>query len=132
MAEAELEISRGGGSPAIVRPAQHFHRLQEEWTTEVAIHATWGGDFYTILHRNASPGEASLTFVDNPLMRWMWFGGWVMGIGIVARLWPDRRRSAATVSMAAVVPANQDRGIQRRAAAAALLIALLNTPSFLA
>ncbi len=132
VAEAELEISRGGGAPAIVRPAQHFHRLQEQWTTEVAIHATWGGDFYTILHRNADLGEASLTFVDNPLMRWMWFGGWVMGIGIVARLWPDRRKSAATVSMAAAVSASPDGGIQRRAAAAALLIALLNMPSFMA
>ena len=66
IAEANLLVSLPGKSPVLLQPAQHFHRLQEEWTTEVAIHSTWSGDFYAILH-NGETGEAvSLTLVINP------------------------------------------------------------------
>ena len=94
VAEAELFISRQGAQPFRLLPAQHWHRLQREWTTEVAIRRSWSGDFYTILH-NREDGEAvRLTFVDNPLMRWMWFGGWVMTAGAGMRLLPARRRTS--------------------------------------
>ena len=55
VAEAELEISDRGAAGYRLRPAQHLHRPQNEWTTEVAIHSTWSGDFYTILHGNRGP-----------------------------------------------------------------------------
>ncbi len=89
--EAELEISRDGEPPFRLLPAQHLHRLQDQWTTEVAIHSTWGGDFYTILHNGEERGAVRLTLVDNPLMRCMWFGGWVIVAGTAIRLWPLRR-----------------------------------------
>ena len=93
-AEAVLEISRGGRLQTTLVPAQHYHKLQKEWTTEVAIHSTWGGDFYTILHSETPDGQLSLTFVENPLMRWLWMGGAIMVLGTCLRLWPGGRRSA--------------------------------------
>jgi cytochrome c-type biogenesis protein CcmF len=92
-AEAVLEISRGGRRETTLVPAQHYHRLQKVWTTEVAIQATWSGDFYTILHSETPEGELALTFVENPLMRWLWMGGAVMVLGTCLRLWPSRRGS---------------------------------------
>jgi cytochrome c-type biogenesis protein CcmF len=90
---AELEVTSQSGKPFFLRPAQHLHRLQDQWTTEVAIRSTWGGDLYTIL-QNGEDGDAiRLTVVENPLMRWMWLGGWVMVAGAGIRLWPTRRRS---------------------------------------
>jgi cytochrome c-type biogenesis protein CcmF len=94
-AEAELEISQGGRRIATLRPAQHFHLLQRQWTTEVAIHSTWAGDFYTILHSGEGERSVRITLVENPLMRWLWLGGWIVAAGTVIRLWPTRRRSAA-------------------------------------
>ena len=98
VAEAELEVTRAGADAVMLRPAQHLHRLQNEWTTEVAIHSDWSGDFYTILHNGEADDGVRLTLVDTPLMRWMWLGGWVMGIGAVLALCPDgvwsRSRSA--------------------------------------
>ena len=91
IAEAELEISHGGGTPFRLLPAQHLHRLQNQWTTEVAICSTWRDDFYTILHSGEGQDAVRLTLVENPLMRWMWFGGWVIIAGAVLRLWPSRR-----------------------------------------
>ena len=89
--EAELEISSDAQQPFRLLPAQHLHRLQDEWTTEVAIHSTWGGDFYTILHNGEGREAVRLTLVDNPLMRCMWLGGWVIAAGTAIRLWPRRR-----------------------------------------
>jgi cytochrome c-type biogenesis protein CcmF len=94
IAEVELRVSRAGGSPVTLRPARHLHLLQNEWTTEVDIHSTWAGDFYTILNAGLGEGRVSLTFVDNPLMRWLWCGGWLAGGGAFVAAWPVRRRRA--------------------------------------
>jgi cytochrome c-type biogenesis protein CcmF len=83
--EAELEIRRDGRVLATLRPAQHFHLQQQQWTTEVAIHSSWSGDVYTILHSGDGQGSVRLTFVDNPLMRWLWLGGCLMGLGPIRR-----------------------------------------------
>jgi cytochrome c-type biogenesis protein CcmF len=93
-AEAVLEISRGGRLQTTLVPAQHYHKLQKEWTTEVAIQSTWGGDFYAILHSETPEGQQSLTFVENPLMRWLWMGGAIMVLGTCLRLWPGGRKVA--------------------------------------
>jgi len=52
--EARLEVTPPYDSPYTLLPAQHHHALQNEWTTEVAIHSTWLSDFYTILHYGES------------------------------------------------------------------------------
>jgi cytochrome c-type biogenesis protein CcmF len=96
-AEAVLEISRGGRLQTTLVPAQHYHKLHREWTTEVAIHATWSGDFYTILHSGTPEGQLSLTLVENPLMRWLWMGGAVMVLGTCLRLWPGGVKVARRV-----------------------------------
>jgi cytochrome c-type biogenesis protein CcmF len=86
--EAELAISPDHGEPYTLRPAQHLHKLQNVWTTEAAIHPLWSGDFYTILH-NGEGTQAHFTFVVNPLLRWIWLGGWVIGISVLMGLWPN-------------------------------------------
>jgi cytochrome c biogenesis factor len=97
VSEAELHVTRGDQVVATLAPAQHFHLLQRVWTTEVAIHATWRGDLYTILHAGEVDGKFRLTFVDNPMIAWMWMGAWVMGCGAVLGLWPSLRRPTDVV-----------------------------------
>ena len=90
---AELEITDRAGRRVVLQPAQHFHRLSETWTTEVDIDSSWRGDFYTILHSGGVEGQMYMTFVENPLIRFLWLGGAVMLAGTVVRIWPSRRRS---------------------------------------
>ncbi len=113
IAEAQLEISRHGEPPVTLRPAQHYHSLQDQWTTEVAIHSTWRADFYTIAQIGEEDGQVLLTLIENPLIRWIWLGGWVMGLGTVVRLWPTRRRKAP--SSAVPEPKGLMRAKKRRA-----------------
>jgi cytochrome c-type biogenesis protein CcmF len=94
IAEAVLEVSRPGTAPVTLRPARHLHLLQNEWTTEVDIHSTWSGDFYTILNAGLGDGKVALTFVENPMINWIWFGGFVAGLGALAAIWPWGTRAA--------------------------------------
>jgi cytochrome c-type biogenesis protein CcmF len=94
IAEAVLEVSRAGSAPVTLRPARHLHLLQNEWTTEVDIHSTWTGDFYTILNAGLGDGKVALTLVENPMINWIWFGGFVAGLGALAASLPWGRRSA--------------------------------------
>jgi len=72
-------------------PAQHLHRLQNQWAGKVAIHASWTEDFYVILHGSEGPDGIALTCVVNPAMRWLWLSGWIAAAGAVVGLWLARR-----------------------------------------
>jgi cytochrome c-type biogenesis protein CcmF len=121
--EAELEVCRDGQVLATLRPAQHFHLHGQQWTTEVAIHSSWSGDVYTILHSTDAEGSVRLTFVHNPLMRWLWLGGCLMGLGAAIRLWPARQMSLA---MAIPISASRQQPESgRRAVAAASLLLMI-------
>jgi cytochrome c-type biogenesis protein CcmF len=87
----ELEIRDEHAKPFRLLPARHFRTLQRIWTTQVAIHADWAGDFYAILHDNNGQGRAGFTLLVNPLMRWMWLSGGVALLGTLLALWPARR-----------------------------------------
>jgi cytochrome c-type biogenesis protein CcmF len=89
---AELEIKEQGGRSFELTPARHFHLLQEQWTTEVDVDSSWARDFYTILNNGEEGTAVSLTFVENPLMRWLWLGGYISGLGAIVTLWPTRTK----------------------------------------
>ncbi len=109
VAEAVMEVSRGRSAPVELRPGRHFHLLQNEWTTEVAIQSTWGGDFYTILNAGLGEGRVVITLVSNPMMRWIWMGGFIITGGAIVAVWPSRRvrysnrQSTGTVSEQAIL-----------------------------
>ena len=76
----------------VLRPARHYYIAQNQWTTEVATHSTWAGDFYTILHAGLGEGRVAITFMDIPLMRFIWFGGWLAAGAALVAAWPARRK----------------------------------------
>jgi hypothetical protein len=51
----------------------------------------------------------SLTFVENPLMRWLWMGGAIMVLGTCLRLWPDGRNAERP---SGALPAEEEREIE--------------------
>jgi cytochrome c-type biogenesis protein CcmF len=95
VAEAVLEVARFDSPPIELRPARHLHLLQNQWTTEVAIHSTWGGDFYTILNAGLGDGRVAVTLVNNPMIRWIWLGGYITTASAIVAVWPSRRRRKA-------------------------------------
>ena len=116
--EAELEVTADGARPYALLPAQEFYFLQNLWNTEVAIHATWSSDFYTILHGGEGQDRIRLTLVENPMMRWMWLAGCIIVMGAVPWFWPMRRRDAG-VGRQVAGPDSRAVGADSRAVGAA-------------
>jgi cytochrome c-type biogenesis protein CcmF len=118
VAEAVLEVRRGDAEPAELRPARHFHLLQREWTTEAAIHSTWRGDFYTVLHAGLGEGRVALTLVNNPLMRWIWVGGMLSAVSAGVSLLPERRRRRAAAPLCEAAASRTARSTVKNRSAA--------------
>jgi cytochrome c-type biogenesis protein CcmF len=104
--EAELIITQKGKTPYSLHPTQNFFKSTNEWAAQVAIHSTWTEDFYVILHSGEASGKVNLTFVINPLMRWIWFGGCLAGLGVVLWLLPVKRIVKSLPSVPAPHAAN--------------------------
>jgi len=89
---AQLEVNELAGANYTLQPAQILYRPQNQWGSKVAIHSTFGGDFYVIMHGGSLDKKIQLTLIDHPLMRWLWVGGWVGLVGVVIAMWPERQR----------------------------------------
>jgi len=96
--EAQLEISSPWRRPITLLPAQHLYQPQNQWTSEVAIDSSWSGDFYVILQSGRGEGQIHVTFVENPLMYWIWWGGTLIGLGATVALWPVHATNTLTAS----------------------------------
>jgi cytochrome c-type biogenesis protein CcmF len=111
--QAELEVTGGGTAPFTLLPAQEYYFAQCQWMPEVAIHSTWGGDFYTILHSGEGQDRIQLTVVENPLMRWMWLAGGIVLAAAAPWFWPARRPKKGTGAFCAQHPEGRS-GKRRR------------------
>ncbi len=117
--ETQLDLLRGGDLEATLLPAQQWHKLQDQWTSRVAIHSTWTRDLYVILHRGETGGQVHLTLFENPMVRWLWLGGYVCGAGALVGLWPARRSSPRPDSQPVPPPAAMGRRRRRLTPSAA-------------
>ncbi len=89
---AELDY-RGSQSGALVTAQRDYPNSTTPIATPgVRTFAT--EDLYvTLLQADASGGTASLQVFRNPLVAWIWLGGFVVVVGAVFAVWPDRRRA---------------------------------------
>ena len=90
---ATITISRDGRTLATLHPSRRNFPLQNQTTTEVAIHTNFVSDLYAVLgdeHANDGTQEAVLRLHLNPLAPWMWLGALLMALGGAISL-ADRR-----------------------------------------
>ncbi len=76
-------------------------------TTEVAIHTTAKLDTYLVLAGVRGPDIAELRVTFNPLVVWVWIGGFLMMIGGLVVMWPQAERRRTQGGYAAVMPPSQ-------------------------
>ncbi len=90
---ADLTVQNGGNTIAHVSPAKFVYRSHPEMpTTEVAIRSTPSSDLYTILSTvDPESGRATFRVINRPLVWWIWFGGFIVLLGVFLAAAPSVR-----------------------------------------
>jgi cytochrome c-type biogenesis protein CcmF len=86
-------------------PERRFYQNREDKpTSEVAIISDWNEDLYVALTGYNRDGRASFRMLVNPFVPWLWYGGYVVALGIVVAVWPRRRKKAVPLESEGAKP----------------------------
>ena len=81
---------------AEMRPAKRFYPSEQQPIGTVDVRSTLREDLYLVLSSFTQDGaSATVKALVRPLVMWIWAGGWVMALGSLIAIWPDRRRARA-------------------------------------
>ena len=93
-AVARLALYRDGDPIAIMAPERRMYWLEQQPSSIPSIRSTLREDLYVILTALEPDGSATLKVHRNPLVNWIWIGGYTFVFGALLVLWPhpERRR----------------------------------------
>ena len=87
---AQLQVERNGSHYWTARPEKEFYKGQNQPVSEVDVLSTWKEDLYMILADFREDESATIKVYVNPMVSWMWTGGWIIAFGTMISMWPDR------------------------------------------
>ena len=93
---ATLSVQKDGKLLGVVTPEKYFHQSYEQPVTEVAIRGNLAEDLYVILVGWDAQGLTTFKVLINPVVNWIWIGGFVLILGGLISFWPEKPRSAAS------------------------------------
>jgi cytochrome c-type biogenesis protein CcmF len=98
-ARARIALFRGDRGLATMEPEKRMYWLEQQPASIPAIYSTLREDIYVILTNVEHDGSATIKLYRNPLVNWIWVGGYVFLLGGVIVMWPhserERERPAA-------------------------------------
>ena len=99
--EATAKLYRDGKYVATLKPRRDFFVTQQQPVTVPAVYSTPGADVYVLLVGWEDIGWSASTFkiYVNPLINWVWAGGFTFVIGTLIAAWTslDEKRAASYV-----------------------------------
>lgn len=103
--EALFNVYRGESLIAQLRPQKRFYDVSQTPTTETAIHQIKMGHlFLTIPEVSPDGAWARVRALHNPLVLWVWYGGGIMGLGVLLNIFRGGRKKVAVLDPAAASP----------------------------
>ena len=90
--QAVVDVYRGDRKVATVRPERNQHSNVDGAVTEVALRSSLKEDLYIVLAGLDPDGLAAFQVLINPLVVWLWIGGFVLIVGTLITAWPVRKR----------------------------------------
>jgi cytochrome c-type biogenesis protein CcmF len=95
---ATVDVRRDGRPAGMLAPEKRAYKQREEVTSEVGIRRAWNEDLYLIMAGVSDPDRfmsgqdprpvATFKVLVNPLVPWIWLGGFIMAMGTLVALWP--------------------------------------------
>ncbi|MHA6767054.1 heme lyase CcmF/NrfE family subunit [Sphingobium ummariense] len=90
--QADVEASRGGGSPTMLHPQARFFASPPTPTTEAALLTRWDGQLYVVLGQEADAGRWQMRIWWKPFVTLIWLGGFLIALGGALALVGRERR----------------------------------------
>lgn len=91
--EALFHIYRGDRFIATLRPQKRIYTVSQTPTTEAAIYQIYMGHLFLTIPEVAPDGSwARVRALHNPLVLWVWYGGAIMGLGVILNVFRKGRR----------------------------------------
>ncbi len=87
-AVARLALFHGDEPLAIMAPERRVYWLEQQPASIPSIRSTLAEDFYVILTALEPDGSATVKIHRNPLVNWIWIGGYTFILGALVVLWP--------------------------------------------
>ncbi len=87
---AQVGVYKDGKRVWTGQPEKEFYKGQNQPVSEVDVLSTWRQDLYLILADFGEDESATLKIYVNPMVSWIWMGGWVIAFGTMVSVWPDR------------------------------------------
>jgi cytochrome c-type biogenesis protein CcmF len=117
---ASMRVERDGRPVGVLTAEQRTYRQRQELSTEVGIRRAWNEDLYLILAGVDDPNGVlqgtnprpltTFRVLVNPLVPWIWVGGFIMALGTLIAMWPGE----GTERPSAPRPATRERGARPR------------------
>ncbi len=98
VARAELSVFKDGKFVTNLYPRRDFYTESQQSMTIPGVRSTLGEDFYVLLvdWQPVSSSGATFKIYHNPMINWLWLGGFVFILGTLVAAWPDREREVET------------------------------------
>ena len=96
VARAVVQISKGDQVVGELYPRRDYYYAQQQPMTIPGVRSTIEDDFYVLLvdWQPISTSGATFKLYHNPLVNWLWFGGFIFILGTMVAAWPDKEPEA--------------------------------------
>jgi cytochrome c-type biogenesis protein CcmF len=93
-AVARLALYRGDEPIGVMTPEKRMYWLEQQPASVPSVYSTLREDLYVILTSIERDGSATFKIYRNPLVNWIWIGGYVFVLGSVLVMWPQPARTS--------------------------------------
>ena len=90
---ATLRIEKDGKNIGIATPSKEYYYLQKQTSTEVSITSSFKEDLYIILAGGDDSGAVNIKAKINPLIGWIWWGGYILFAATIFTMWPSKKKN---------------------------------------
>jgi len=99
VARAVVSISKNGSDVGELYPRRDFYYESQQPMTIPGVRSTMEDDLYVLLvdWQPISTAGATFKIYHNPLVNWLWLGGFVFIIGTLVAAWPERETKPSHV-----------------------------------
>jgi cytochrome c-type biogenesis protein CcmF len=99
VARAVVTVSRNGQTLGTLYPRRDYYYAAQQPMTIPGVRSTLEDDVYVLLvdWKPISSQGATFKIFVNPLVNWLWIGGFIFILGTMVAAWPDREKEVERV-----------------------------------